>query len=78
MGWTNPTFALGIPKSFGNPAAETISEGLSPYSGEMDESDEIDAPAPSADSYSAAAVAPSSASRVLTSVETTIEYAWAS
>jgi hypothetical protein len=31
-----------------------------------------------ADSYSAMAVAPSSASLVLTSVETIIEYAWAS
>jgi hypothetical protein len=52
------------------------------YSGEMDEMGEIDAPAPSADSYaesiSAWAVAFSSASLVLTSVETTNEYAWAS
>ena len=47
------------------------------YSGETDaNSGEIDATTP--DSYSAMAVAPSSASLVLTSVETTIEYAWAS
>ena len=51
------------------------------YSGETDaNSGEIDATTP--DSYSATdsamAVAPSSASLVLTSVETTIEYAWAS
>jgi hypothetical protein len=43
------------------------------HSGEMDETH-----APNPDSYSAMAVAPSSGSLALTSVETTIEYAWAS
>jgi hypothetical protein len=42
----------------------------------MDETDEMDGPTPA--SYSATAVASSFASLVLTSVETTIEYAWAS